>query len=142
MRRVIAACLLLGACATTASTAAPPERLAGCWVNRDTLAAVTMRWLPHRERPGVLSGSRIDYSQAGGARSTRYTLEPSEVGWSMCELDSAGAATRCWQVAEGEGGSLEGGRVFIDTHGDRLRITIIGDGPDRIVFHGRRDGCD
>jgi len=90
----------------------------------------------------VLSGSRIDYSQVGGPRSTRYTLEPSDAGHSLCELDSAGAATRCWQVAEGEGGSLEGGRVFIDSHADRLRITIIGDGADRVIFHGRRDGCD
>ena len=90
----------------------------------------------------MVAGSRIDYGQAGGARSTRYTLEPSDAGWSMCELDASGAATRCWQVAEGEGGSLEGGRAFIDTHGDRLRITVIGDGPDQTIFYGRRDGCD
>jgi hypothetical protein len=115
--------------------------LAGCWINREA-AAMTMRWLPDRERAGVLLGSRVVYGQAGVARSTRYALEPSEAGWSLCELDSAGAATRCWQVAQGQGGSLEGGRAFIDAHGDRLRITIIGDGPEQTIFYGQRDGCD
>jgi hypothetical protein len=45
-------------------------------------------------------------------------------------------------VARGEGGSLEGGRAFIDTHGERLRIAVVGDGPERVIFQGRRDGCD
>jgi hypothetical protein len=72
----------------------------------------------------------------------RYSLEPSDAGWSLCELDAAGAATRCWQVAEGEGGPLEGGRAFIDAHGDRLRISVIGDGPEQLIFSGRRSGCD
>lgn len=139
--RVAAACLLLAACATVGPPKPPPERLAGCWINRDA-AAVTMRWLPHRERPGVLTGSRLVYGQTGVSSHTRYALEPSEQGWSLCELDSAGAASRCWQVAEGEGGSLEGGRVFIDAHGDRLRIAVLGDGPEQVIFHGRRDGCD
>jgi len=139
--RAVVACLLLAACATSASSRTPAERLAGCWINRDA-SAVTMRWLPHRERPGVLAGSRIVYGQVGVTSSTRYTLEPSDQGSSLCELGADGAATRCWVVAEGEGGSLEGGVAFIDAHADRLRITIIGDGPDRTIFHGRRDGCD
>jgi hypothetical protein len=48
---------------------------------------------------------------------------------------------RCWRVAEGDGGSLEGGRAFIDAHGDRLRITVLGDGPEHLIFYGRRQGC-
>jgi hypothetical protein len=60
----------------------------------------------------------------------------------VCELDAEGAATKCWIVARGAGGSLEGGRVFIDTHGERLRITVAGDGPERVIFQGNRDGCD
>jgi hypothetical protein len=32
--------------------------------------------------------------------------------------------------------------VFVDTHGEALRITVIGDGPERTIFQGRRDGCD
>jgi hypothetical protein len=138
--RAAVACLLLAACATSATTRTPAEQVAGCWINRDA-GAVTMRWLPDRDRPGVLAGSRIVYGQTGVASSSRYSLEPSDAGWSLCELD-AGAATRCWQVAQGEGGSLEGGRVFIDAHGDRLRIAVIGDGPEQVIFHGRRDGCD
>jgi len=141
MRAAVAACLFVSACATMAPVRPPAERLAGCWINRDAVA-ITMRWLPHRERPGVLAGSRLIYGQTGVTSSTRYTLEPSEEGASLCELDSAGDATRCWRVAEGEGGSLEGGRAFIDASGDRLRITVIGDGPDQDIFHGRRDGCD
>jgi hypothetical protein len=136
----VAAALLLAACATTDTARPPPERVAGCWINRDA-RATTMRWLPDRERPNVLSGSLIVYGQTGVASSRRYALEPSGDGWSLCELQ-AGAATRCWQVAQGEGGSLEGGRAFIDAHGDRLRIAVIGDGPEQVIFHGRRDGCD
>ncbi|MBC7770124.1 MAG: hypothetical protein H7124_15175 [Phycisphaerales bacterium] len=141
MRAAVAACLLASACATAAPAGPPSERLAGCWINRDA-GAVTMRWLPDRARPGVLTGSRLVYGQTGVTRSTRYSLEPSDSGSSLCELGADGAATRCWAVAEGEGGSLEGGRAFIDAHGDRLRISVIGDGPDQDIFHGRRDGCD
>jgi len=102
-----------------------------------------MRWLPNASRPGALSGARLAYRQVGAPQATRFSLEPSDAGWSLCELDAQGAAaTRCWAVAQGEGGSLEGGRAFIDRHGDRLRITIVGDGPERTLFHGRRDGCD
>lgn len=139
--RALAACLALVACATMDAPRAPPERVAGCWINRDAGVA-TMRWLPHRERPGVLSGSRIVYGQTGVRSSTRYVLEPSADGWALCELDAAGAASSCWQVAQGEGGSLEGGRAFIDAHGERLRIAILGAGPERVIFQGQRDGCD
>lgn len=135
-----AAALLLAACATSGAGRPPPERVAGCWINRDARAS-TMRWLPDQARPGVLAGSLIVYGQTGVTSSRRFALEPSGGGWSLCELQ-AGAATRCWQVAQGEGGSLQGGRAFIDAHGDRLRIAIIGDGPENVIFHGRRDGCD
>lgn len=141
MKIAVAACVLLAACATAGATPSPSEQVYGCWINRDA-TGVTMRWLRDPAREGVLRGSLIDYGAVGAARSTRYSLEPGDGGYSMCELDGAGAATRCWQVAQGEGGSLDGGRVFIDTHGERLRITLIGDGPDRLVFSGRRDGCD
>lgn len=137
--RALALCLVLAGCATT-QPLSPAKRLAGCWINRDA-GAVTMRWLPDPARAGVLNGYRTDYT-SGAARS-RYTLEPSDQGWSYCELDAEGAAaTRCWVVAEGEGGSLAGGRVFIDVHGDRLSIEVIGDGPALQIFQGRRDGCD
>jgi hypothetical protein len=89
-----------------------------------------------------LAGHKLVYRQTGSPVGTRYTLEPSEQGHSLCELDASGAARICWVVARGEGGSLEGGRAFIDSYGDRLRISIVGDGPERIIFHGRRDGCD
>ncbi|MGE0740784.1 MAG: hypothetical protein AB7O98_05515 [Hyphomonadaceae bacterium] len=141
MRTLVAAALMLAACSTTGDARSPAERVAGCWINRD-VGASTMRWLPDRSRPGVMAGSKLVYRQAGSPLSTRYSLEPSEEGWSMCELDAAGAAARCWRVAQGAGGSLEGGRVFIDAHGDRLRIAVVGDGPERTIFHGRRDGCD
>lgn len=140
--RAAAACLLfLAACATAASERAPAEQVRGCWINRDA-GTTTMRWLPDRTRPEVLAGVRHVYRQTGSPQVTRYALEPSEEGSSMCELDAGGAATKCWIVARGAGGSLEGGRVFIDTHGERLRITLVGDGPERVIFQGNRDGCD
>lgn len=141
MKYAVACVLLAAACASAPPGRMPAEQLRGCWINRDA-GATTMRWLPDRARPDVLSGVRHVYRQSGSPTVTRYTLEPSEQGASMCELDAAGAATRCWQVARGESGTLEGGRVFIDTHGERLRITVAGDGPERTIFQGRRDGCD
>ena len=140
MMRASLACLMLSACATTAPLS-PPERLAGCWINRE-IEATSMRWLPDAQRPGVLNGTRNNFARIGQGRTARYTLEPSEQGWSLCELDASGAASRCWIVAQGEGGVLEGGRAFIDRHGDRLRISVIGDGQAQTIFAGRRDGCD
>lgn len=139
MKRLLAL-LMLGACATT-PTATPLERVAGCWINRTNFDATTMRWLPDRARPGAYIGDRLHYRANGPARK-RYSLEPSAEGYALCEIDSANTATQCWQVAQGEGGSLEGGRAFIDAYGDRLRITVVGDGADRTIFQGRRDGCD
>ncbi len=141
MRRAAASLLFLAACATTSAGVSPVEQVRGCWINRD-VGATTMRWLPDRNRPDVLAGSRLVYRQSGAPVSTRFTLEPSEEGHSLCELGADGAATQCWRVARGEGGSLEGGRVFIDSHGDGLRIAVVGDGPERVIFQGRRDGCD
>lgn len=141
MRAAAASLLFVAACATTSAEAPPAEQLRGCWINRD-VGVTTMRWLPDRARPDVLAGVHHAYRQSGAPQVTRFTLEPSEQGSSVCELDTTGAATRCWIVARGEGGSLEGGRVFIDSHGERLRIAVVGDGPERVIFQGRRDGCD
>jgi hypothetical protein len=141
MRIAAALLVFVAACASTPSDRPPAEQVRGCWINRD-VGATTMRWLPDRTRPEVLAGTRHVYRQTGSPQVTRFTLEPSEAGASFCELDASGAATKCWRVAEGQGGSLEGGRVFIDTHGEALRITLVGDGPERTIFQGRRDGCD
>jgi hypothetical protein len=141
MRHAAASLLFVAACATVPSDTPPAELLRGCWINRD-VGTTTMRWLPDRERQGILAGHKLVYRQTGAPVGTRYSLEPSDEGSSICELDAGGAATRCWRVAQGQGGSLEGGRVFIDTHGERIRITVIGDGPDRLIFQGQRDGCD
>lgn len=140
MRVVAAACLFAAACAT--SPAPPAERLAGCWIGRDGAVTMTMRWLADAERPGVLAGARLIYGADGSVSNTDYALAPGTAGSRLCELGADGAAARCWEVAEGEGGSLESGRAFIDRHGERLRIAIIGDGPEQLVFAGRRDGCD
>lgn len=137
--KALAALVFLAACATAAAPASP--RVAGCWIARDgTGAATTMRWLPDRERPGILRGDKLIYATSGATSNETYRLEPRGEGWALCEATSGGE--RCWLVAEGEGGSLEGGRAFIDAHTDRLRISVIGDGPDRIIFQGDRDGCD
>ena len=129
--RSLAACLALAACAT-APEPPPGARLQGCWINRQ--AGQTMRWIPPPDQPGVLNGVRL------GAEVARFVLRPSDQGWRFCELSAD--SERCWVVAEGRDGSLEGGRVFVDGHGERLRIEIVGDGASRVIFQGRRDGCD
>jgi len=132
--RALTACVLLAACAT-APQPTPPEQVAGCWVNRDA-GAVIMRWLPDPGAPGVLAGVRIAVG-INGQRSERFTLEAEGDGWKLCRAGDG----RCWGVARGDSGSLEGGRVFIDGAGDSLRIAVAGDGPERVIFQGRRDSC-
>jgi hypothetical protein len=135
--RALIACLLLAGCVTDAATRTPPERVAGCWINRDA-GTVLMRWLPDPNRPGSLAGVRTRVG-INGQRSERFSLEPDNDGWKLCRQ---GDAPRCWRVAQGDSGSLEGGRAFIDTAGDNLRVAVVGDGPERVIFQGRRDGCD
>lgn len=138
--RVLAALVLVAACATTAGAGAP-ERVRGCWIARDSAGgAVTMRWLPDPAQPGVLRGDKLIYGANGATQNETYRLEPRGEDSALCQVLAEGE--RCWVVASGQGGSLEGGRAFIDGHQERLRISVIGDGPDRIVFEGDRDGCD
>lgn len=138
--KMLFALLFVAACATT-SAGRPAARVAGCWIARDGAGgATTMRWLPDATRAGALLGDKLVYAGGGAARSERYRLEPRGDGWTLCQIEAAGE--RCWRVAEGEEGSLDGGRAFLDAHGENLRITVIGDGADRVVFQGARDGCD
>jgi hypothetical protein len=140
MRALYAALVLVAACAT-APEKTPSERLFGCWVNRDA-GVVRMHWSPVNSGAGEMRGVRLDYNHLGGAERSFYSLDPSGDGFALCQLEGEqGAALRCWQVAQGDSGSLEGGRAFIDAHGDRLRITIVGAGPERVLFNGRRDSC-
>lgn len=135
--RALAALLLLSACATT--PVSPPERLAGCWIERSNVGgAVTMRWLP--DAAGGLRGDLLRYSTSGTSSRARYGLRPQpDGGYLLCRM---GADDTCWRVAQGDGGSLEGGRAFIDSYGDRLRISVIDANGQRVIFQGRRDGCD
>ena len=138
--RALLAAVLVASCAT--AVAPPPNRLAGCWIDRKPdNTAVTMRWLPDPEVPGALRGDRMSYTPQGvGEDRGSYTLrqEAGTEAWMLCNL----TAERCWQVAEGESGSLEGGRAFIDATRERLRISLIDGAVERIIFQGARDGCD
>lgn len=139
--RAIAALLLLGACATAPAPLAPPERLAGCWIDRESELTVTMRWLPDRARPGVLEGNLLEYHRnMTPSRTARYTLEPRADHHAMCSHWQQEPI--CWKVAEGEEGSLEGGRVFIDATEESLRIAVLSEGVEDVIFEGQRDGCD
>lgn len=128
---------MVAACAT--SPVALPERVAGCWINRN-VGVTTMRW--SADADAGLTGVRLQYGSPSGPQATRYRLQPADGGWRLCEASQTGASAQCWQVAEGDGGSLEGGRAFIDLAGERLHIAVIGDGPERVIFSGRRDGCE
>lgn len=143
--RAVALSLMLAACASVGGSPwPPPDRVAGCWIERSGVSATTMRWLRDPARPDVMLGSKLVYGASGVTARARYLMEraPDQQSWQLCELNTAGESSRCWGIAEGEGGSLEGGRVFIDSYGQRLRIEVIGDGPSRTIFTGARDGCD
>jgi hypothetical protein len=100
----------------------------------------TMRWSAGND--GISSGTRLRYGSPTGPQTVRFELRPEDDGWRVCELGAAGEDVHCWGVAQGDGGTLDGGRAFIDLHGDRLRIAVLGDGPEQLIFSGRRDGCD
>ena len=128
--RILFASLLLAACATAAETT-PATRLAGCWAVRPP-AHETMRWSADPEHAGVLQG--LHQWSAGEAR---YSLEQQGDRWRFCRVGGA-----CWDVAEGQRGSLSGGRAFIDVTGADLRISVVdAGGQAQSIFHGRRHGC-
>jgi hypothetical protein len=133
--RALIACLVLAACATSTEVT-PNQRLIGCWVNRDARPA-RMRWSEDPAQPGRLLATKTTFGIAGDNSTERYVLERSDDVWRMC---MQGAAPRCWNLAHGESGSLEGGRVFIDG-GDTVRIAVLGDGPERVIFQGQRESC-
>ena len=138
--RALFALLLTAACATTLA-GQPTDRVAGCWIARDgSGGATTMRWLPDPQRSGSLRGDKLVYASGGATQNETYRLDPNGEAWTLCQIETGGE--RCWQVAQGQEGSLEGGRAFIDTHAEDLRITVVGDGQDRVIFQGARDGCD
>jgi len=137
--RVLVALVLLASCATAPPTT-PSERVAGCWIARGEGGdAVTMRWLPGPA--GTLNGDLLRYTSAGASGREAYVLREGAGAWTLCET-TEGSAGACWTVAQSESGSLEGGRAFIDAHGDRLRIAILDGGGERVLFQGNRDGCD
>jgi len=135
--RALVALLALASCATT--PAPPQERLAGCWIDRDDAGgAVTMRWLP--DASGQMRGELLRYTSAGAGGHESYVLRARlDNGVNLCQI---GDPETCWKIAQGESGSLEGGRAFIDTHGEALRITVSNGADERLIFDGRRDGCD
>jgi hypothetical protein len=128
--RALVPLLLLSACAT----AIPSERVNGCWASQDEAAPVTLRFTPDRNRPGILHGALI----RTGVREN-YDLRQYVAGWSFCRMTPG--EDHCWQVAEAESGSLEGGRAFIDSEADHLRISIIGQDGEQEIFEGVRTSC-
>lgn len=137
--RALVACVLLAACAT-GSAATPAQRLAGCWINRDAGAA-RMRWSVAPGADGAYLGSKTTFGIAGVNTTERFTLQSADGGWRLCRVAGGVEGEHCWGVAQGEGGSLTGGRAFIDAAGDYLRIAVIGEGPERVIFQGRREAC-
>ena len=140
--RVLVMALFAAACAS-APTPPANERVAGCWIDRGQNRTVTMRWLRGGE-PGILNGQLLEYGMTGAiSRRASYTLAPRDGRWTLCEVGAVREESQCYAVAEGDTGSLEGGRVFIDSHREELRIAVVGaNGAREVLFDGRRDGCD
>src|SRR5262245_24549567 len=61
---------VLAGCAT-ASSLTPPQRLAGCWINRDA-GASRMRW--NENAGGALTGVKTTFGIAGMNTTERYAL--------------------------------------------------------------------
>jgi hypothetical protein len=99
-----------------------------------------MRWSRTPESEGVYLGSKTSFGIAGANTTERFALENADGGWRLCQLDGA-SGRHCWGVAQGDGGPLTGGRAFIDRGGDTLRVAVIGEGPERVIFQGQREAC-
>jgi hypothetical protein len=139
--RALIACVLLAACATSPPDP-PPERVAGCWIARGDPETTTFRWL-RDQGTGRMQGVAMIYGTGAPRQGGRYVVEAQGQAWQLCALDTDGPGSNtCWRVAESGGGSLEGGRAFIDQHSERLRISVITNEGERLIFDGRRDGCD
>ena len=142
MRTSVFALLALAACA---SAPKPDAAVRGCWISREGAGATTMRWLPDRQEPGRLNGDMLVYG-AGEPQARRFALETHAGAWRLCEPEAPGAP--CWAVAQGRGGAIGEGPIFISGGGERLRIVRVsqpeGGGALRhdVIFAGRRDGCD
>lgn len=97
-----------------------------------------MRWLRDSQRPGALNGDMLVYAPSGATQSARYRLEPRGGSWALCET----AAERCWQVGQRSEAARGAAHALIETQPEFLRISVVGEGANRIVFEGARDGCD
>lgn len=141
--RALIACLSVVACATTPPEP-PPERVHGCWIARGDEATTTFRWLPNRDAGGRMEGVAMQYGRGAPRQYGRYAIETNAQGeWQFCQFDADGPGGNvCWRVAQSGTGSLEGGRAFIDLHDERLRISVVTAEGERLIFDGRRDGCD
>ena len=133
--RMLAACLLLAACVTGQSTT-PSARVAGCWIVRGHTHTTTLRWTPdalaqetfhgvlaRTEADGIPEVARYRLEQLVTISSDRSGRSSTTFEWMLCaaELHRHGQE-QCRRVVEGRGGSLE---IFIDQHGERLRIAVI-----------------
>lgn len=142
MRRTFVLALAVAACAAQPEPT-PEAQLRGCWIARADDSATTMRWLPDRAHPGQLVGDKALYGPDGVSATERYGVAPTDEGWRFCKLEAQpNTPAACWMVAEGATGALESGRVFIDTHGDRLKIEVVSAEAREVIFEGERDGCD
>lgn len=136
--RFAAFAFLLTACTTAGQVLSPPERVLGCWADRNGAAHSVMRWRAG-EAPGSAAGEFISQSATPESRPRFLALKPNGAGWTLCDTTEGGA---CWAVAQGESGSLEGGRAFIDRHHDRLSFSVVGaDGRDLLRFVGESEAC-
>jgi hypothetical protein len=96
-----------------------------------------MHWR-EADATGAVQGTKTTFGIGGANSVEHFSLEGADSGWRLCRTDGD---AHCWDVAQGEGGSLAGGRAFIDRSGDSLRIAVIGDGSERVIFQGVREAC-
>lgn len=137
MRALVLAFLLAGCLTSTNARLDPGQRVAGCWLGRTPDGVATMRWSADASVAGQLNGERT--LSSSNAAPVRYTLGPRDQGWQFCQIGEGG---QCWAVAQGQSGTLEGGRAFIDRYRLRLRIGIVDpEGRERQVFDGMNQRC-
>lgn len=139
-------CLALAAC-TTASVAAGPDGLRGCWIERAGAETKTMRWFAAES--GAWRGDQLTYHNGDEPQHQGYRLEPGDpdgrAAWRLCPIDDGLMhGPPCLPAFLGRGDIREEGVDWFElkTSPDRFALILVRSHQRTPLFDGRRDGCD
>ncbi|MBL8549708.1 MAG: hypothetical protein JNJ73_06965 [Hyphomonadaceae bacterium] len=141
--------LLLASCATAAPAANQLAddlaHLRGCWIERRSDEALTMRWKQGASSPGDMVGDFLRYPRNGEPEPNRFILRDGEGGFLWCDQDLGmphGPPCQPAVVGAGPPPDPESMWVRVTASEEHLRVAIESGETSSPIFDGARDGCD